>query len=301
MQRKLIIIVPAYNEGERIEETVAALRAIKDELCHVGFQHLIYVVDDGSNDETGRLAERAGADRVLRHKLNKGLGAAVRTGLSAAQRDQADVAVKFDADLQHNPTDIVNLIKPIADDEADIVYGNRFERISYTMPFMRRVGNSVFTALMRRLTDWPIHDSQPGIFAVDRAYLDVFRLPGDYNYTQQILLDAYHKGMRFAHVSVTFRKRSTGASFISWKYPLKVLPQILMVIVGVRPLRIFTPIGLAFLLLAAVVFGVELIQWLAGDASKPIRSVNLVLGSSLFGLQTLFFGVLAQLIVEMKN
>ena len=149
----------------------------------------------------------------------------------------SDIAVKFDADLQHNPNDIPAMIEPILNDRADIVYGNRFHKISYKMPFVRKIGNKIFTGLMRWLTGWPLHDSQPGILAVNLSYLEVFNLPGDYNYTQQILLDAYLKGLRFEHVSVQFQKRETGKSFISMKYPFKVFPQILMVIIGIKPFK----------------------------------------------------------------
>ena len=294
-------IIVAYNEEERIEELIAALRAIKDRLAEKCFEQLIYVINDGSTDRTQELAEEAGADRVLRHRRNMGLGAAVRTGLAAARSDKADVVVKLDADLQHDPNDILAMVEPILRDEADVVYGSRFERIEYRMPLVRRMGNIVFTWLMRWLTDWPLRDSQPGIFAVNRTYLEVVQLRGDYNYTQQILLDAYHKGMRFAHVPVTFRKRLTGASFVSLTYPAKVLPQIIMVIVGVKPLKIFGTIGFFFIIIGFSVFCYEVMGWIFGDASKPVRSVNLVLGSSLFGLQTLFFGILAQLVVELKR
>ncbi|MBT8494382.1 MAG: glycosyltransferase family 2 protein [Deltaproteobacteria bacterium] len=297
--KKVVVVVPAYNEAQKIGEAVAALRAQAEAMTDV--QLLVYVINDGSSDETGALATEAGADRVLHHKVNRGLGAAVRTGLSAARDDGADIAVKFDADLQHDPADIPKMLQPINDDEADVVYGNRFDRIEYKMPLVRRTGNLVFTRLMAWLTGWRVQDSQPGILAVSRAYLSNFYLPGDYNYTQQILLDAYHKGMRFAHVSVAFRKRVSGKSFVSFRYPFKVLPQIVMVLVGVRPLRVFAPIGLLFFLFGVVLGCVELSSYLFGDAAKPVQHVNLVMGTSLFGLQTLFFGLIADLIVKQRR
>jgi glycosyltransferase involved in cell wall biosynthesis len=299
--RRIIVVVPAYNESTTIAQTIASLREGTSDLAAEGFAVRIYVVDDGSKDATGDAARDAGADRVLTHKVNRGLGAAIRTGLSAARDDGAWVAIKFDADLQHDPTDIRQLIAPIVDDEAEVVYGNRFDRIEYRMPFVRRTGNIVFTRLMKWLTGWPVKDSQPGIFAVSHAYLANFYLPGDYNYTQQILLDAYHKGMRFAHVSVAFRKREAGKSFVSFRYPFKVLPQILMVLVGVKPLRVFAPVGLLFLFLGAGLAGYEIVQYLAGNASKPVQHTNLVQGLSFFGLQTLFFGLIADLIVKQNR
>jgi glycosyltransferase involved in cell wall biosynthesis len=296
---KLIVIVPAFNEQERIDATISALLAEKQTLAHKNINLLLYVIDDGSNDQTGTIAEKAGANRVLRHMVNRGLGAAVRTGLVAARTDKADIVVKFDADLQHDPKDILPLVEPIINDMADVVYGDRFEKISYKMPLIRKIGNQVFTGLMRWLTKWPLRDSQPGIFAINKSYLEVFQIPGDYNYTQQILLDAYHKGMRFEHCPVSFRKRVTGKSFISLRYPAKVLPQIIMVIVGVKPMKIFAPIGLSFFFIGVLVFGIELVVWACGGAAKPVTHVNAVLGSILFGIQTLFFGVLAQLIISM--
>lgn len=294
----LIVVVPAYNEAERITETVTALKAAAAGLARAGLALRVYVVDDGSADNTGELARQAGADRVLRHKVNHGLGAAIRTGLKAARSDGAVIAVKFDADLQHDPEDIAALVQPILDDEADLVYGNRFERIEYRMPAMRRAGNRFFTWLMRKMTGWPVRDGQPGIFAAGRDYLEVFNLPGDYNYTQQILLDAYHKGMRFAHVPVRFRKRTTGRSFISLRYPFKVGYQILLVLATAQPMKVFGSFGLLALLAALVLFVVELVLFFAGRSPKPVVHVNAVLGALLLGLQTFFFGLLAELIVR---
>jgi glycosyltransferase involved in cell wall biosynthesis len=297
--RVVAILVPAYNEAKSIAATIATLRAGTAALTARGLEVRIVVVNDGSSDETGRLAREAGADRVVHHKVNRGLGAAVRTGLAVARDDGADIAIKFDADLQHDPADILPMIEPILGDEADVVYGHR--RLEYKMPLVRRAGNKVFTRMMAWLTGWPLKDSQPGIFAVSRAYLTNFYLPGDYNYTQQILLDAYHKGLRFTHVPVTFRARKTGRSFVSLSYPFKVLPQILAVLVGVKPLRVFAPIGLLFFLLGSGLFAIEMSEYIFGSSVRPVQHVNLVLGSLLFGLQTLFFGLIADLIVKQNR
>lgn len=298
---KLVVIIPAYNEAEIIGRTVAAVAALREPFRAEGIELRVLVVDDGSGDATRTLALEAGADRVVRHRHNQGLGAAVRSGLRAAREEEAQVAVKFDADLQHDPADIRELIRPILEEEVDVVYGNRFDRISYPMPLIRKLGNRVFTGLMRWLTGWPLKDSQPGIFAVNQHYLSQFYLPGNYNYTQQILMDAYRKGMHFAHVQVAFRERKTGHSFVSLKYPFKVLPQIVLVLVSVRPLKIFAPIGLSFFGLGTLLALWEIAQWLWGAGEKPIVHVNAVLGFTLFGLQTLFFGVLAHLIVERRD
>ena len=296
--KKIIVIVPAYCEEEIILKTVRALKELQPLFEKKGFAFFIYVINDGSTDKTAENARLGGADKIIQHRVNQGLGSAVRTGLQVARRDHGDILVKFDADLQHDPMDIMAIIQPILDDEAEIVYGNRFEKINFKMAFVRRAGNMVFSGLMRRLTNWPVVDSQPGIFAVSKEYLDVFYIPGDYNYTQQILLDAFHKGMRFAQVPVTFNKRVSGTSFVSFRYPFKVLPQIIQVLVGVKPLRVFGPISLIFLGTGTLVGVLDLFDWIFGGSLKPIQHVNLVLGTGLFGLQTAFFGILADLIVK---
>jgi len=299
--RKLVVIMPAFNEADQIGEALSRIDRIRPSLSAKGIRLLSYVIDDGSRDETPRRAEEAGADRILRHLTNQGLGAAVRTGLKAALDSGADIVVKIDSDLQHDAQDIEQLIEPILQDEADVVYGNRFERIDFRMSIIHKIGNHIFTFLMRWLTHWPLKDGQPGIFAINRSYLEVFHIPGDYNYTQQILLDAYHKGMRFAHLPVSFHQRTHGKSYVTHRYPFQAMMQIVMVLVGLKPLRVFMPIGLAFLLLGGGISGWEIYLWIAGQSHKPIVHVNLVLGSVFFGLQTCFFGILAQLIVNQSK
>ncbi len=299
--KKIVVLVPAFNEESTIFKTVKALESLKEKLKKPDYDLKIIVIDDGSTDGTKKEAERAHADAVISHPKNQGLGAAVRTGLETARLYNADIAVKFDADLQHNPLDIISLIKPLEHTNADIVYGHRFNRISYKMPFIRRIGNRVFTGLMRWLTGWDLKDSQPGIFAVNQNYLSIFRIPRDYNYTQQILLDAACKRMQFSHVEVSFKERTHGKSFVSLKYPFKVFPQLFWVLVGVRPLKIFVPVGLFFIGCSSLVFLYQIIQYLSGITSTPVVNVNFVLGFGLFGLQVLLFGVLAELIAEIRS
>ena len=282
--KKLLIIVPAFNEEKTIGSTLNGLLSIKDEIIKIGYELIIHVINDGSTDDTKNIAEKFEKVLVITHKKNMGLGAAVRTGLLSADRIGADILVKYDADLQHEPNDIISLIKPIYEDEADIVYGNRFKKINYKKPIVRKIGNKVFTNLMKWLTGWPIMDSQPGIFAVNNVFIRNFYLPGDYNYTQQILLDAYHRHLRFSHVLVTFNKRDTGKSFVSLSYPFKVIPQIIQVVIGIKPLKVFGPIGWFFLTLGIFVFTYQFIFYILNLTEKPVENVNLVLGSFLFGL-----------------
>jgi glycosyltransferase involved in cell wall biosynthesis len=297
----LLVIVPAFNEAGSIAETISRIRGIGDQVKQIGLLLRILVIDDGSTDGTAAIATTSGADQLVRHRRNRGLGAAVRSGLEAAAGSGADYVVKFDAEMQHEAADIVAIVSPLVANEADLVYGDRFSRIEYRMPVVRRWGNAAFRKLMIWLTGWPITDSQPGIFGANREYLRVFDMPGDYNYTQQILLDAFLKDMRFQQVPVHFRQRKTGKSFISLIYPFKVIPQIILVMAITYPLKVFASLGAAFFLFAVAVFSIQVGAWLLGYTTRPVENVNLVLGSALFGIQVMMFGILARLVTLTRS
>lgn len=125
----MIAVVPALNEAGRIRDTVRGLAALVDE---------VIVIDDGSVDTTGAEAAEAGAI-VLRHRVNRGQGAGLRTGTEAALRRGADVVVHVDADGQHDPSFVPRLLEPIAKREADVVFGSRFlGEAPEGMPLRRR-------------------------------------------------------------------------------------------------------------------------------------------------------------------
>ncbi len=127
---RLIAVIPAYNEASRLEGVLARLRP---------FVAGVVVVDDGSSDDTSRVAKKAGVV-VLRHGVNRGQGAALRTGTIAALRLGADVVAHLDADGQHHPEALMDALIPLRDGEVDIVLGSRFLGVDPEgMPKQRRM------------------------------------------------------------------------------------------------------------------------------------------------------------------
>lgn len=159
---RVIGVMPAYNEGARITDALHGCLRFVDR---------IIVVDDGSSDDT---VSNAAMDRVvvLRHAINRGQGAALRTGTEAALRMGADVIIHLDADGQHDPENIPNLIRPLMDDKADIVFGSRFMGIEPTgMPFARRMllkAGKVFSTLVLGIPA-AMTDPQSGLRAMNAA------------------------------------------------------------------------------------------------------------------------------------
>ena len=153
---KLSIIIPCYNERSTIEAVIDAVRAAP------GGEKEIIVVDDCSRDGSGELLEgplRAKVDRVLRHPVNRGKGAALRTGIAHAT---GDIVIIQDADLEYDPQQYPLLIEPILQDKADVVYGSRFlgggpHRVLY---FWHRVGNGLLTLVSNMFTNLNLTDME---------------------------------------------------------------------------------------------------------------------------------------------
>jgi glycosyltransferase involved in cell wall biosynthesis len=214
---RTIVFIPAYNEEENIGKMIDS---VKKECCGVA----PYIVDDGSTDNTKQVALEHGS-KVISHSVNRGLGAATRTGLKWILENEADIAVKIDADGQHCPKDIEKVCRPIVEGEADAVFGSRFlGGLQYKMPFYRAIGNKFFSYLTWAMVGQKVTDGQTGLMAFHKRYLQVMEMPADYNETQQLIMDACYKKFRVLEVPVLFHPRTTGKSFISFKYPFKVLP-----------------------------------------------------------------------------
>ncbi|MDQ7815008.1 MAG: glycosyltransferase family 2 protein [Patescibacteria group bacterium] len=148
---RIIAVIPAYNEEKRIGETIRKVRPLVDG---------VVVVDDGSSDATFDTAMQSGVT-VLRHAMNRGQGAGLKTGTEAALQIGADVIVHIDADGQHDPSFIPVLVDPIKRGEADVVMGSRFmglrpEGIPLSRRLLHRaikIFNALVMGIPRKLTD----------------------------------------------------------------------------------------------------------------------------------------------------
>jgi glycosyltransferase involved in cell wall biosynthesis len=149
---RIIAVIPAFNEVTRIAQVVEHAKQYAQD---------VIVVDDGSADGTGDVAEQAGA-HVVRHLENSGAGAATMTGIEAARRLKADIVVTLDADGQHDPSDIPLLLAPIMQNRADIVFANRFGSTKNHIPLIRRFFNGIGNILTLLVTSKWVADSQCG-------------------------------------------------------------------------------------------------------------------------------------------
>lgn len=168
---KLVVVIPAYNEAKVIE---AVLASIPKQIAGVS-KITAVVVDDNSNDNTRERVEKAGAICV-RHELNLGAGGATVTGFELAKKLDADIVVTMDGDGQHAGEEIEHLVRPIINNEVDVVIGSRLMGEREQMSTMKLLGNNllnIVTYLFFRI--W-VSDSQSGFKALSRKALNEITL-----------------------------------------------------------------------------------------------------------------------------
>jgi glycosyltransferase involved in cell wall biosynthesis len=190
------IIVPAYNESARLDRTLQGVRELYPN---------VVVVDDGSCDETSLVARRAGA-WVLRHVLNCGQGAALQTGIDFALRQGAEFLVTFDADGQHNPREIQDLLAPLRQNQADVALGSRFLGQAVDMPSSRRLILKLGVLFTRLVSRIKVSDTHNGLRAFTRQAAGQIKLRQNrMAHASEILDQIRHSHLRFVEIPVTIR------------------------------------------------------------------------------------------------
>jgi glycosyltransferase involved in cell wall biosynthesis len=199
--RRIAVVVPAFNEAEKIGRTVRSVP---------GFVDAIFVVDDASVDGTARIARRSQRRglTVLQHERNCGVGAAIATGYAAAMQAGAEVTAVMAGDSQMDPADLVALISPVVFGTADYAKGNRFAwpGVYRVMPLSRLLGNVALSFLTRLASGYrTIFDSQCGYTAANRRALALI-LSGEvfprYGYPNDLLARLGALGARVVDVPV---------------------------------------------------------------------------------------------------
>lgn len=240
----LVVLIPALNEERTIGNVIGAIPRKIRGLGKV----LVLVVDDGSTDRTVQKARLAKADRVVSHGVNKGLGIAFKTGIENALEMGAYVIVNMDADGQFNPRDIERLVTPLLAGRADVVTCSRFKEkaLEPRMPFVKKLGNRLFTGLINFFTGSNFSDTQCGFRAYSREAALRLNLFAKFTYTQETLIDLIGKGMRIEEVACRVRGQRQGKSRIvkSWySYGLKALLIVVRTLRDYRPMAFFGGIG----------------------------------------------------------
>jgi dolichol-phosphate mannosyltransferase len=227
------LILPTYNEAENIEGLVRAALA---QLESTGLEHTILVVDDGSPDGTGRIADRLAEElapvRVHHRDRKQGLGRAYLAGFAIALDNGAELVLEMDSDFSHDPADLPRLIA--ASRAADLVLGSRYVPGGGVMSWgwLRRLVSRGGSAYARILLGVPVRDLTGGFKCFHRRVLEAIDLENvhadGYGFQIELTYKAVRAGFKVAEVPILFRERSVGESKMTarialeavWKVPL---------------------------------------------------------------------------------
>lgn len=227
MSQKTLIILPAYNESANIARTVTHIRETVPTAD-------ILVVNDGSFDNTGALAEEAGAI-VLHLPYNVGIGAGVQTAFQFALKHGYDVVARNDGDGQHAPDGIHRLLNRLSVGDVDMVIGSRFLGVGddYGTPWTRRMGITILASLLTFITKQRITDPTSGFAVFNRRAIRLFARVYPHDYPEPEAIVVLHRGgLKLCEVAVTMRPRLGGQStitpFRSAYYMIKVILAILI-------------------------------------------------------------------------
>jgi len=288
----VVACIPAYCEENTIAGVVLSAQEYVDK---------IIVCDDGSTDMTGKIAEKLGAI-VVRHNRNQGKGQAIKTLLETATKLNADIIVLIDADGQHNPNDIPNLIKPILESKADLVLGSRYaNQTKIEAPLYRRLGLRLINYLDKKINKLPVADAECGFRALSKKALQAtsfFEHTG-YGVDVEMLSLAKKNGINIVEIPVVVKYR--GLKKTSKKKPLlhggELIANLLRLVMEERPL-LYAGVPATVLLLIGISAAVYLVVSFNSTRTLSLHSMVIAVGSSLGGL---LLGMTAIILYSLKR
>ncbi|RJP64377.1 MAG: glycosyltransferase family 2 protein [Candidatus Abyssobacteria bacterium SURF_17] len=222
--KKILILVPAYNEADNIG------RVLDEIIEHTGtLPHTfdILVVDDGSTDNTAEIVRAKGVE-VISLPLNCGIGVALQTGFKFALESGHDILVRLDADGQHSPSSIGEILRPLMANEADLCIASRFiNRQGYQASAVRRLGIAWFSFLISVFFRESVTDPTSGFQAMNRRLITLYSSQYASDYPEvEGLVNVLRNGLKVKEVSTVMKERQGGRSSIDWLqsvyYALKV-------------------------------------------------------------------------------
>jgi len=229
---KISIVIPCYNEKNTIEEIVEAVRSAPIE------NKEIIIVDDCSGDGTRAVLEEKISqmiDRIIYHPVNRGKGAALRSGFAAAT---GDIILVQDADLEYNPEDYPVLLGPLMSGKADAVFGSRFMggRPHRVLFFWHMAGNKFLTLLSNMFTNLNLTDMETGYKAFKAALIKSIQIEEDrFGVEPEIIAKLARSGCRIYEVGISYSGRTYAeGKKVSWKDGMRAIYAILKYNLGRR-------------------------------------------------------------------
>ena len=230
---KYLVILPAFNEVRTISEVITEARR------NIPFADFV-VINDGSRDGTEVIAERSGAT-VISHPFNLGYGAALQTGFRYAAQKGYDFIFTMDADGQHIPSSVNNLVDAMREQKADVVIGSRFIEGTYSVGLIKKIGIRLFSCIARIYTGVQVTDPTSGFQMLNRNVFSYLAEGDNYplDYPDVNIITALHKKkFRIVETPVVMVENKYGKSMHSGLRPVLYVVKMLLAIIMVLVRRV---------------------------------------------------------------
>ena len=288
--KNITVVIPTINEPAIKDVVTQTFDALEDYNIEV-------LVVDKSTDNTPRQAKEAGA-RIIT-QLGIGYGDAYLTGFDHVS-DDCDYIVMLDGDNTYDPTEIPKLLAPLEANTADLVMGDRFAAMEEgAMGFRNRLGNRLLTRFINLLYKANINDTQSGFRALRAQKLKVLDLnAGGMPFATEMIIESIKSGVRIQIVPIVYRKRIGEPKLKAYKDATLIIGLTIRLVRDYNPLTLFLPPGVLFMGAGIVVGASVVLDWI--QTGEILRLASTIL-SALFimmGLQILFFGLLADIILS---
>jgi glycosyltransferase involved in cell wall biosynthesis len=290
----VVAVIPAYNEERFIASVVIKTKQYAS--------HVI-VVDDGSSDLTATLANEVGAE-VIVQPVNQGKAAALNTGFQAALAHFPDAIVCLDADAQHEPSDIPQVVQPILKQEADVVVGSRFLDVKSDIPQWRQFGQYTLTAVTNTLSGLKISDSQSGFRAFSMTAAKALKFSSEglsVESEMQFLFEPAGLRVMEAPISVRYLDGNKRNPVV---HGLRVLDAMVSLVAKRRPLAFFSLPGL-MIASAGLVLGVYVVHMMLSQGSlligTAILTALLIISGILLGITGLILHSLGTFVERVQT
>ena len=291
---KLIIQIPCYNEAETLEIALNDLQKKIDGIDEIEY----LIINDGSKDNTVQVAKDWGVHYVVNFKKNKGLAKGFMAGIDACLRNWADIIVNTDADNQYNGEDIEKLVRPILEEKADIVIGERpIDDTEHFSPLKKKLQHfGSWTVRVASKTDIP--DAPSGFRAYSRDAAMRLNVTNEYTYTLETIIQAGRNKIAMKSVPVRTNPELRKSRLFSsmFGYVKRSMVTIVRSFMMYKPLRFFTLIGGIFLLIGLALGIRFLVYFFMGAGTGHIQSLILASTLSMMGFMTVIIGLQADVI-----
>lgn len=289
---KLIIQIPCYNEEKTLEETIRDLPTRIDGIDEIEY----LIINDGSTDNTVGEAKRLGISHIVNFGCNKGLAKGFMAGIDACLHLGADIIVNTDADNQYCGADIEKLVRPILDEKADIVIGERpiddTEHFSWKKKKLQHFGSWV----VRVASGTDIPDAPSGFRAYSRDAALRLNVHNKYTYTLETIIQAGQNSTAITSVPIRTNPETRKSRLFKsiWGYCKRSAGVIMRSTMMYRPMKFFGTIGTIFTLIGAAIGIRFLVYFFMGQGDGHIQSLILTAILIILGVQTFLVGLQAE-------